>query len=426
MALDRRPVEAFVDAGGPLLDVRAPAEFAQGHLPTAHNLPLFDDGQRAAVGTTYKQQGREAAVQLGLELVGPRLGALAEQLRTWAQQAEGRPLRLHCWRGGMRSESVAWLAHQLGISVVLLDGGYKAFRRWVLERFECTWPVHLLGGRTGSGKTDLLIALAQHGAAVVDLEGLANHRGSSFGNLGLPPQPSTEHYENRIAMALHRQREAPQIWVEAESAQVGRCRIPAGLWRQMQAAPLLEIRRPLEERLNQLVAVYGIQDPQALAEATQRIARRLGPQRTAAALEAISQQDWSGACSQMLDYYDRCYDHELERHGARVPDIRMTRSRDGRTGQAIFVFDQPEALSPESLGDIGGMYMVDEEGQLVTRDVNAKFVNGKPAALEATYTWKTPEDFDRFMRFAQRYADSHDLGFSQKGDQGAESGEQDD
>jgi len=96
-----------------------------------------------------------------------------------------------------------------------------------------------------------------------------------------------------------------------------------------------------------------------------------------------------------------------------VPDIRMTRSRDGRTGQAIFVFDQPDALAPESMGDIGGMYMVDEEGQLVTREVNAKFVNGKPAALEATYTWKTPEDFERFMRFAQRYADSHDLGFSQ-------------
>lgn len=96
-----------------------------------------------------------------------------------------------------------------------------------------------------------------------------------------------------------------------------------------------------------------------------------------------------------------------------VPDIRMTRSRDGRTGQAIFVFDQPDALAPESMGDIGGMYLVDEEGQLVTREVNAKFVNGKPAALEATYTWKTPDDFERFMRFAQRYADSHELGFSQ-------------
>ena len=106
-----------------------------------------------------------------------------------------------------------------------------------------------------------------------------------------------------------------------------------------------------------------------------------------------------------------------------VPDIRMTRSRDGRTGQAIFVFDQPEALAPESMGDIGGMYMVDEEGQLVTREVNAKFVNGKPAALEATYTWKTTEDFERFMRFAQRYADSHDLGFSQNEKNDGASGE---
>jgi len=98
-----------------------------------------------------------------------------------------------------------------------------------------------------------------------------------------------------------------------------------------------------------------------------------------------------------------------------VPDIRMTRSRDGRTGQAIFVFDQPQALAPETMGDIAGMFMLDEEGQLVTRDVNAKFVNGKPAALEATYTWKTTEDFERFMRFAQRYAEANDLGFAQKG-----------
>jgi len=107
-----------------------------------------------------------------------------------------------------------------------------------------------------------------------------------------------------------------------------------------------------------------------------------------------------------------------------VPDIRMTRSRDGRTGQAFFVFEQPEALSPETMGDIAGMYLLDEEGQLVTRDVNARFVNGKPSALEATYTWKSTEDFERFMRFAQRYADSHDLGFSQKGDDEADEAEQ--
>ena len=105
-----------------------------------------------------------------------------------------------------------------------------------------------------------------------------------------------------------------------------------------------------------------------------------------------------------------------------VPDIRLTRSRDGRTGQALFVFEEPEALAPESMGDITGMFMVDEEGELVTREVKARFVNGKAFALEATYTWKTQEDFDRFMRFAQRYADSHDLGFAGKADEGGAAG----
>ena len=219
VAVERTPIETFLDAGGPVLDVRAPAEFAQGHIPSAHNLPLFSDEQRAAVGTTYKQQGRQAAVQLGLDLVGPRLGRLGEQLQEMASQAGGAPLRLHCWRGGMRSESLAWLSAQLGLKVVLLEGGYKAFRRWVLQQCEAPWPIHLLGGRTGTGKTDLLLALAQEDVAMLDLEGLAHHRGSSFGNLGLPPQPSSEHYENRIALELHRQRDARQIWVAA----AGRC-----------------------------------------------------------------------------------------------------------------------------------------------------------------------------------------------------------
>ena len=310
----REAIGPFLASGGALLDVRAPTEYAQGHIPGARNLPLFSDAERAAVGTTYKQQGRQEAIQLGLELVGPRLAELGQALRSTHGEGDG-VLRLHCWRGGMRSESVAWLARQLGLPVVVLDGGYKAFRRWVLALLEQPWPVQLLGGRTGTGKTDLLLALQRLGVPVIDLEGLAHHRGSSFGGLGLPPQPSSEHYENRLALALHRLRGAGPIWLEAESAQVGRCRIPAGLWRQMQQAPLLEIQRPLEERLAQLVAVYGGHGQGPLREATQRIARRLGPQRTAAALEAIDRGDWGAAAGQMLDYYDRCYDHELARHG---------------------------------------------------------------------------------------------------------------
>lgn len=325
-------VEAFLAAAGPLIDLRSPAEFAQGHIPGATNLPLFDNDERAEIGTLYKQQGRQAAVLQGLALVGPRmvslgtalLAALAEH-RT-ASSAAAQPhnapcLRLHCWRGGMRSGSVAWLAGQLDLPVLLLGGGYKAYRHWVLELFEQPWPLRLLGGRTGCGKTDLLLALRQRGVAVLDLEGRAHHRGSSFGALGLPPQPSSEHYENLLAADLASLQGADEIWLEAESSQVGRCRIPAGLWRQMRGAPALEIQRPLEQRVSQLVAIYGMQDPAGLAEATQRIAKRLGPQRTALALEAIAAADWASACRQMLDYYDRCYDHDLSSHAVQAVDL---------------------------------------------------------------------------------------------------------
>ena len=314
-------VEAFLEGSGPLLDVRSPGEYAQAHIPGAISLPLFSDAERAEIGTLYKQCGRGPAVRRGLALVGPRLESLAVDLERHAAAAGGAPLRLHCWRGGMRSGSVAWLAGTLELPVQLLEGGYKRFRRWALELFEQPWPVRLLGGRTGTGKTELLLALQRRGVAVIDLEGLAHHRGSSFGALGLPPQPSTEHYENRLAMALRPLRGAREIWLEAESSQVGRCRIPAGLWRQMQQAPVLEVRRPLQQRLDHLVAIYGVQEPTALAEATRRIAKRLGPQRTAAALAAIEARDWHTACAQMLDYYDRCSDPELQAHAVDPVDL---------------------------------------------------------------------------------------------------------
>jgi len=312
-------LETFRRTAGPLVDVRSPSEFQQGHWPGAINLPLFSDDQRAAVGLTYKTVGREEAIQLGLEAVGPRLASLATQLRQVAaaahDSASGAAVRIYCWRGGMRSGSVAWLAQLIGLSPALLAGGYKTYRRWVLQQFTRPWPLHLLGGRTGTGKTDLLLSLQRHGVAVVDLEGLAHHRGSSFGGLGQPEQPSTEHYENLLAEQLdhHRARGAAQIWLEAESAQVGRCRIPQALFQQMRDAPVLEIQRSLEERIAQLVEVYAPLGAAPLQAATERISRRLGPQRTKQALDAIQAADWATACRAMLDYYDRCYDHELAR-----------------------------------------------------------------------------------------------------------------
>jgi tRNA 2-selenouridine synthase len=308
----RRPIDQLRELSGVVLDVRSPMEYAKGHWPGSINLPLFSDAERAEVGTTFKKEGRESAVHLGLALTGPKLSSLASALE---EHRNSGPPRIYCWRGGMRSASIAWLAQLLDLEPVILEGGYKAYRRWVLEQFDLDWPLRLLGGRTGTGKTDLLLALRDRGIAVVDLEGLANHRGSSYGGLGQPPQPSTEHYENLLAEALHqlRRRGAQSIWLEAESVQVGCCRIPASLFRQMKRAPVFEIRRRLEERVQQLVEVYGQQGGEALAAATQRISRRLGPQRTDQALRAIAAEDWATACRATLDYYDRCYDRELER-----------------------------------------------------------------------------------------------------------------
>ena len=319
--LCRESIDVLRELTGPLVDVRSPSEYAKGHWPGAHNIPLFTDQERADVGTTYKQKGRQEAIQLGLSLTGPKLAQLSEQLKGIA--GEGY-LRIYCWRGGLRSGSIAWLADLLELSPVVLEGGYKAYRHWAQRCFEQPWPLRLMGGRTGTGKTDLLLALQTRGVGVVDLEGLANHRGSSFGGLGLPAQPSTEHYENRLAEALQelKAKGIQHIWLEAESIQVGHCRIPKALFDQMSVAPVLEIQRDLNSRVRQLVEVYGDLGADGLAEATQRISRRLGPQRTKQALDAIKCADWATACLAMLDYYDRCYAHELSRSPKRqIVDI---------------------------------------------------------------------------------------------------------
>jgi tRNA 2-selenouridine synthase len=303
-------VSEFLDTESPLIDVRSPAEYDKGHIPGAINLPLFNNDDRAAIGTKYKQSGSKEAVELGLAIVGPRLADLAKELNQAAPTAK---LRLYCWRGGMRSNSVAWLAKMIGCEAFVLDGGYKRFRNWALTLFGDPWPIRLLGGSTGSGKTMVLQMLAQKGAAVIDLEAIAHHRGSSYGGLGLPEQPSVEHFENCIALRLYRYAGRKTLWLEAESAQVGSCRIPNGLWQQMQQAPMVLLERSKSERIRNLVETYGGQSQQDLINATERLSRRLGPQRTEKAICSIRNGQLDKACAEILDYYDRSYTAEFQR-----------------------------------------------------------------------------------------------------------------
>ena len=176
----------------PIVDVRSPKEYQLAHIPGAINIPLFNDAERAMVGTTYKHEGREKAITQGLELVGPKMAEFVAEGKRILQEHQAVYITMHCWRGGMRSKSMATLFNFAGIPTLTITGGYKVYRNAVQQSFAN--PLHLivLGGKTGSAKTAILQALQQQGEQIIDLEKLANHKGSAFGQLGEDPQPSSE------------------------------------------------------------------------------------------------------------------------------------------------------------------------------------------------------------------------------------------
>ncbi|MGG6238983.1 tRNA 2-selenouridine(34) synthase MnmH [Nodosilinea sp. AN01ver1] len=314
-------IDDFLQGSGPILDVRSPGEYEHGHIPGAVSFPLFTDEERANVGTHYKQVGREAAVELGFDIAGPKCG---EFVRAAKALAPDRHLRIHCWRGGMRSGGMGWILELAGFTVHTLAGGYKAYRHWVRDALASPKKIMILGGMTGSGKTLILQELAALGEPVLDLEALANHRGSSFGALLLPPQPSTEHYENLLAEQWATLPSQRSIWLEAESRRVGTCRIPNELFAQMEAAPAVEVVRSLDERLDLLVDIYGEASTEELIEATERIRKRLGGDRTQSAIQHIQAGNLRAACTIILDYYDRAYRYDLERRHRIIPQLDIT------------------------------------------------------------------------------------------------------
>lgn len=248
-----------------IIDVRSPAEWAEDHVPGAISLPVLDDAERARVGTIYKQVSPFSARKIGAALVAKNAaahleGPLAEKPGGW------RPL-VYCWRGGQRSGSFASILSQIGWRVEVVQGGYKAWRRLVVDAlYTDAFPFRLvvLDGNTGSAKTEVLNLLPARGVQVIDLEGLANHRGSLFGSMGA--QPSQKAFEGRLALALARLDPARPVVVEAESAKVGECRLPPKLWRAMVEAPRVAIEAPRRKRAEYLLRAYAdlVADPARL------------------------------------------------------------------------------------------------------------------------------------------------------------------
>ncbi len=295
-------------AAQPVLDVRTPGEFAHAHLPGAMNLPLFSDQERAVVGTMYKHDGRDAAIAWGWTQVQPRIEELVAQAR---RLVPGQRMLVHCARGGLRSRSVAWLLTQAGMQVLTLRGGYKSIRRRLLAINDAPYNLMVLSGHTGSGKTAVLHALAQRGEQVLDLERLANHKGSAFGALGEAPQPSNEYFENQLATELAALDPTQRIWVEDESLRIGNCAVPAAFWNRMRSSTVVRLEIPAAARLAFSLATYGQHDVAELKDAVRRVEKRLGGLRVKQANQFLDDGEFARAAAIMLDYYDQCYSHSL-------------------------------------------------------------------------------------------------------------------
>lgn len=288
----------------PLADVRTPAEFDHGHIPGAFNLPLFSNEERVKVGTTYKQVGREEAILLGFDLTGSKWSGF---IRRALEIAPDKKISVHCWRGGMRSGAMAWALNLYGFEVYLIEGGYKSYRKWVLEQFEIPAKLRIIGGMTGSGKTKILHELTKKGEQVIDLENLAQHQGSSYGSMNKPGQPTQEQFENNFAEQLKTLDRRRVIWVEDESLTIGKIFIPNPFWHQMKEALLVNLVVSLEQRVRSLVQEYGKLDKDFLIECTERIHKRLGPLQTKQAVAAIRENRMEDFIRLVLVYYDKTY-----------------------------------------------------------------------------------------------------------------------
>jgi len=310
----------------PVLDVRSPGEYLHAHIPGAQSLPLFSDEERKVVGTAYKQENKQVAIKIGLKYFGVKM---VEMVETVEKSFTSKIVLVHCWRGGMRSAGVAWLLDLYGYQVYTLQGGYKTYRGWVLEQFEKDYPIQILGGYTGSGKTEVLKALAKKSECVIDLEGLAGHKGSAFGNMGLPAQPSQEMFENKLAQALSNSAptediEIPSptcIWMEDESQRIGTVNIPTVLYQKMRQKKVFFLDIPFESRLDYICIHYGKFPKEQLINAIIRIKKKLGGLETKTAINSLVEDDVRAAFLVLLQYYDKLYSKGLERNRENLTSI---------------------------------------------------------------------------------------------------------
>lgn len=293
----------------PLVDVRSPGEYEKGHIPGAFSIPLFSNKERADVGMVYVQKSKEQAIELGYKYVTPKLEWFISESR---ELAPNGIIAVHCWRGGMRSRSFAQHLSDNGFSkVYVITGGYKAFRNYAMESYKTEARICILGGYTGSGKTHVLYKLKEQGEQILDLEGLANHKGSAFGRLGDGSQPTMEQFENDLFWTWKDLDYNKIIWIEDESHRIGLVNIPTNFFENMRSHPVIFLDIPREVRARFLVKDYSAADKAMLEDSILRIQKRLGGLNTKHALEHLEKNELYEVAMICLLYYDKYYQRGL-------------------------------------------------------------------------------------------------------------------
>lgn len=299
----------------PVVDVRSENEFAEGHIRDAINIPILTNDERVAVGTDYKQKGQLEAIKTGFRLVGPRFLEIINQA---LHIANGKALLVHCWRGGMRSSNFCQITGMANVKSFQLQGGYKRYREKALESYGKPLQLAIIAGHTGSGKSAVLRALKERGEQVIDLEMLASHKGSVFGGLMMPPQPTTEQFQNELFEEVMLMDTTRRIWVEDESIAVGKIFLPTDFYRQMSTAPVFQLNVDKSIRITRLVEEYGAADKYAFLSAMEAITKKLGGQHFKAAKEHLFADDMAATIDILLNYYDKAYSTGLKNKQDRI------------------------------------------------------------------------------------------------------------
>ncbi|GHM99843.1 tRNA 2-selenouridine synthase [Cytophagales bacterium WSM2-2] len=312
----------------PIVDVRSPLEFQQGHIREAINIPLLNNEERVAVGTDYKQKGQAVAIKTGFRLVGPRLEEIVNEAE---RISAGKELLVHCWRGGMRSNNFCQFVSMARIKSSALTGGYKAYRQHALGNFKRPMSLILLTGFTGSGKSEILRALHAHGEQILDLEKLANHKGSAFGGLLMPPQPTTEQFQNELFEEILKLDLSRRIWVEDESIAIGKIFLPTDFWEKMNGGKIVQMDVTKEVRVQRLVNEYGSADREEFLEIMGKVIKKLGGQHYNAAREKLLQGDMTATIDILLTYYDKAYRNSIQKRKEKIISTLGWNGGDGST-----------------------------------------------------------------------------------------------